>query len=59
MKAYVCTVWEIEHHDVVRAGIVAYKFGDKSPREWPKQALKTAVEATESCMVEAVAEYSF
>jgi hypothetical protein len=50
------TVREIEHHDIVGAGIFADVFRDKRPREWTKQALITLEEATEAYMVEVLAE---
>jgi len=56
-KAFVRTVQEIEHHDVVSSGIFAYEFPDKHPHEWTKQALITLEEATEAYMVEATAEF--
>jgi len=40
-KAFVSTVREMEHHDVVSSGIFADEFPDKRPREWTKQALIT------------------
>jgi hypothetical protein len=58
-KAFVRTVCEIEHHDVVSSGIFEDEFRDKGPREWTKQALKTLEEVTESYMVEVIAEASF
>jgi len=59
MKAFVRTVCEIEHHDVVSSGIFPYEFPDKGPWEWTKQAVKTQEEATESYMFEVIAESSF
>jgi len=56
-KAFVCTVREIEHHDVVSSGIFADEFPDKRPHEWTKQALITLEEATEAYMVEVTAEF--
>jgi len=56
-KAVVCTVREIEHHDVVSSAIVADDFSDKHPREWTKQALITLEEATEAYMVEVTAKF--
>jgi hypothetical protein len=56
-KAYVCTVREIEHHDVVSSGISADEFPDKRPCEWTKQAVITLEEATEAYMVEVTAEF--
>jgi len=55
-KAIDRTVCEIEHHEVVRAGIFADEFCDKNPREWTKQALTTLEDATEAYMVEVIAE---
>jgi len=52
-------VHEIEHHDVISTGIFVEGFCDKGPQEWTKQALKTLEEATESYMVEVIAEPSF
>jgi len=49
-------VREIEHHDVVSSGIFADEFRDKGPQEWTKQALKSLEEATESYMVDVIAE---
>jgi hypothetical protein len=54
-KAFVCTVCEIEHHDVVSSGIVADEFPEKHPREWTKQALITLEEATAAYLVKAIA----
>jgi len=59
MKALVRTFCGIKHHDVVSSGMLEDKFGDKGPRQWTKQALKTLEEATESHMVEVIAESSF
>jgi len=56
-KAFVRTVRDIEHHDVVSSGILADEFPDKHPREWTKQALITLEEATEAYMVEVTAEF--
>jgi len=55
--AFVPTVREIEHHDVVSLGIIADEFPDKHPREWTKQALITLEEATEAYMVEVTAKF--
>jgi hypothetical protein len=59
MKAFIYTVREIEHHDVVSSGILPDAFREKGPQEWTKQALKTLVEATELYMVEVIAEALF
>jgi len=56
-KAYVRTVHEIEHHDVVISGIFADEFPDKRPREWTKQPLVTLAVATAVYMVEVTAEF--
>jgi hypothetical protein len=58
-KAYLRTVREIEHHDVVSSGIFVHEFGDNGPREWLKQALKIWEEAMESYVVEVIAKASF
>jgi hypothetical protein len=58
-KAFVHTVWKIEHHDVISCGIFADEFRDTGPREWTKHALKTLAEATESYMVEVTAKSSY
>jgi hypothetical protein len=51
-KAFVCTVREIEHYDVISSGSFAEELHDTRLREWPKQALKTLEMATELYMVE-------
>jgi len=56
-KAFIHTVREIKHHDVVNSGIFADEFPDEHPREWTKQALITLEEATEAYMVEVTAEF--
>jgi len=58
MKAFIRTVREIKDYDVVSSGIFADGFRDKCPQEWTKQASKTLEEATESYMVEVIAEAS-
>jgi len=55
-KAFVRTVREIKHHDVVSTGIFADEFGDKNPWEWTKQRLTTLEDAMEVYMVEVMAE---
>ena len=55
--AFVRTVCEIEHHDVVSSGIFADEFPDKRTREWTKQASITLEEATEAYMVEVTGEF--
>jgi hypothetical protein len=59
MKAFVRAVHEVEHHNVVRFGIFGDEFLDKVLQEWTKQAFKPLEEATESDMVEVIAEASF
>ena len=54
-KEFVCTVREIEHHDVASSGIFADEFRDKHLWEWTTQALITLEEATEAYMVEVIA----
>jgi len=56
-KAFVRTVREIKHHDVVNCGIFADAFPDKHPREWMNQALIALEEATEAHMVEVTAKF--
>jgi hypothetical protein len=56
-QAFVCTVHEIEHDDVVSSGIFADEFPDKRPQEWMKQALVTLEEDTEAYMVEVAVEF--
>jgi hypothetical protein len=56
-KAFVRTVRELEHHNVISCGIFAAEFPDKNHREWTKQALITLEEATLPYMVEATAEF--
>ena len=55
-KAFVLTVPQIHHHAVVRSGIFADGLHDEYPQDWTRQALKTLEEATESYMVEVIAE---
>jgi len=54
-KAFIQTVREIEHHDIVSSGTFTDAFRDKGPREWTKQALITFEETTEAYMVEVIA----
>jgi hypothetical protein len=55
------SAWSAKSHimNVVRSGILADEFRDKRRREWTKQALMTLEEATESYMVEVIAEALF
>ena len=57
INAFVRTVRDIEHHDVVRCAILADELPDKRPRQWIKQAVITLQEATEVYMVEVTAEF--
>jgi len=54
-KAFLHTVREIEHHNVVSSGLLAEEFGNKHPRQWTKHALITLEEGTEAYMVEIIA----
>jgi len=56
-KAFVRTVREIEHHDVVSSGMFAVEFPDKHSREWTKQAVITLEDAMEADMVEVTAKF--
>jgi hypothetical protein len=56
INAFVRTVRDIEHHDVLSSRIFSDRFPDKYPGEWIKQALITLEEATEAYMVEVTAE---
>jgi len=56
-KPFVCTVREIEHHDVVSFPIFAGGFPDKHPRESTKLASIMLEEDTEVHMVEVTAEF--
>jgi len=58
-NAFVNTVLEIEHHDMVSCGILVDKFHDKRPPEWTNQALMTLEEATEAYMVEVIPNLIF
>jgi len=50
-KAFVRTVRDIEHHDVVSSGTFADECSDKNPQMWTKQASTTLVDATEAYML--------
>ena len=54
-KAFVLTVCEIEHHNVLNSWIFADELQDKHPQQWTKQALITLEKATEAYMVEVIA----
>jgi len=57
--AFVLTVRNIDHQDVDSSVNVSDQFHDEGPREWTNQGLKTFELATESYMVEAIAESHF
>jgi len=57
-KPFDRTVGEIEHPDVISIRIIPDEFCDNGPRNRIKQALNTFEEATESYMVEVIAESS-
>jgi hypothetical protein len=59
MKAHIRTVREIEHHDVVSAGILAYTFCDDHPHQWTTAALFTLEEAAEAYTVKVLAKSHF
>ena len=54
-KAFVRTVPEIEHHEVVSSGIFLDKFPDYHPCEWTKHTLITLEKAMKAYMVEVLA----
>jgi len=55
-KAYVRTVYAIEHHNDVSSGIFTNVLHDKHPCEWTKQAVITSEEALDAYMVEVIAQ---
>ena len=55
-KAFAYTVRQITHHDVFSPGMFLDQFRDEHPREWTKQASTILDDATEACMVEAIAK---
>jgi len=55
-KASDLTVYEINHHDVVSAGMFRDKCHDEHPRDWTKQSFITLEEATDACMGDVIAE---
>ena len=58
-KAFVQTVKEIDHHDVVSSCIVAVMFRDMRPQQWTKKDLNTFEEATEAYVVEVIVDSHF
>jgi len=58
-KAFVHTVRNIQHHEIVSSGICADEFREKGPQQWMKLASSTLEEATESYMVETIAKSHF
>jgi hypothetical protein len=55
-KAFVRTVCEIKHYNVLSSWIFVDEYGDKHPLEWMNQALITLQEATEAYMFEVLSE---
>ena len=55
-EAFVCTVCQNEHRDVVTSGSFVDKFLDKHPRQGTKQASITSDKTTGTYIVEVVAE---
>jgi hypothetical protein len=51
-KAFVRTVCEIEHHDIVFSGVLADEFSDERSPEWIRGASHAVEEATEEYMIE-------
>lgn len=51
-KAFVRTVREIEHHDVVNSGVYAAEFECKEPRDWTCGAIDTLETAAEAYLVQ-------
>ena len=58
-NAFIHTVREITHRDAFSGGIFADEFRYRDPQEWTGESLKTIEDATESNMVEVIAESSF
>jgi len=56
MRAVICTVREVEHHDVASSGIVTNESPDKHPCECTKQTLIIVEEATEAYIVKVITE---
>jgi len=55
-KAFLRTVRNMLHHDVVNSGIFRGECPNKYPCEWTKDVLITLDEATEAYMVQVIAE---
>jgi len=55
-KAFGRPVRAIEHHDVGGSAIFVDEFSDMNPREWTKRTSTTWENATETYMVEVIAE---
>jgi hypothetical protein len=51
-RAFVRTVYEIEHHDIVCSVVFAIEFSDKRPCEWSNIALFALEAAIEEYMIE-------
>ena len=58
-KAFIRTIREIEHHDVVCSGIFADSFPDKLPLGWSKGAVTAIEEAAELYMIEVITIHRF
>jgi len=56
-KAFVHTVGEITHHNVVSSRIFADEFCYKHPQQWTRLALIMLEECTEADIVEVIAKY--
>jgi hypothetical protein len=57
-QAFVCTVQEIEPHNVVSSGTFADEFRNYGPQWWTKQALPTLQDGTEVYIVDIIASVS-
>ena len=55
-KAFVRTVREIEQHDLISSGDFVGEFRDRGRQERTEHAVMSRAEATESYMVEVIAE---
>lgn len=56
MKAFVYTVRQLEHHDVIHSGFLDNGFRYQHPQEWTRYTLITSEEATDAYMVEVVVD---
>lgn len=55
-EAVVCTVHEVEHHNISSSAILADEYHVIHPRHWMKQTIKTLEEAMEFYIVEIIAK---